>query len=195
MNALHRRLLTLAAALAVGFIVFLGRAQDTKSKGSKMVFPPGSKVPDGITILAAEGQSLDETVRKQIDDFFSGLEQHQVDTAYDALVKGTKIAERTEDVATLKSKTQQAIELFGDLQGHEFVGAKSVGSHLLNATYMSLGKLFPLRWRFYYYNSGDGWKLVDIRVDDRLADMFGEPLPADQQQSSRAGNWQTRPSP
>jgi hypothetical protein len=41
-------------------------------------------------------------------------------------------------------------------------------------TLLSLGKEFPLRWRFYFYKPMDTWKLIDIRVDDRLAAMFDE---------------------
>ncbi|MEA3189363.1 MAG: hypothetical protein QOD99_3193 [Chthoniobacter sp.] len=125
------------------------------------------------------------SVRQQIDSFFIAIEKHQIDAAYDQLTKGTKIAERAEDIATLKSKTQQATQLFGDLLGHEMVELKNVSGHLLRATYISLGKDYPLRWRFYFYNGGDAWRLIDIRVDDRLADIFGETPSTDQKPT----NW------
>lgn len=122
--------------------------------------------------------------RKQIDMFFSAVENHQIDLAYDHLTKGTKIGERAEDIAALKSKTVQAVQLFGDITGHEMVDVKNVGGHLQRVTFLSLGKEFPLRWRFYYYRSGEEWKLIDLRVDDRLADLFGEAPPASAAASS-----------
>lgn len=130
-------------------------------------------------------QLTEAPVRQQIDDFFNTLEKRDVEAAYNQLVKGTKIAERSEEVSTLKSKTQQAVTLFGEFQGHELIDLKTVGTRLLAATYMSLGKNFPLRWRFYYYKPADVWQLIDIRVDDRLADMFGETTPPEE----RTGNW------
>ena len=52
---------------------------------------------------------------------------------------------------------------------------KSVGDRLISYTVISLGKDFPLRWRFYFYKPVDVWKLIDLRVDDRLAAIFDEP--------------------
>ena len=115
---------------------------------------------------------------KVVDAFFVRLQEGRVDAAYDEMLKGTKIAESTRDVATLKSKTREAIQAFGEIGGHDLVETKNVGPHLMKMTCISLGKSFPLRWRFYFYEAGDAWKLIDIRISDRLADMFGETAPA-----------------
>jgi len=122
----------------------------------------------------ASDVKLDEQVKKVIDGFFDLLQQDHVDQAYDQLTKGTKIAEKPDDVALLKSKTNQAIDLYGDIVGREVVSVKNVGNHLLRATCLSLGKNYPLRWRFYFYRNDNTWRLIDIRVDDRLIDMFDE---------------------
>jgi hypothetical protein len=58
--------------------------------------------------------------------------------------------------------------------GYDSVVTKKVGTRLVSYTLLSLGKEFPLRWRFYFYKPMDTWKLIDIRVDDRLAAMFDE---------------------
>jgi hypothetical protein len=75
---------------------------------------------------------------------------------------------------TLKAKTREAIEVFGAISGYELVDSKNVGTRLLRRTYLSLGRDFPLRWRFYFYKSENVWRLIDLRVDDRLAGMFDE---------------------
>lgn len=136
--------------------------------------------------------------REQVNLFFSRLTEGRVDAAYDGLLKGTKIAESPKDVATLKAKTREAIRVFGDINGADFVSEQKVGNntslaHLERLTYLSLGKQFPIRWRFYFYNAESNiardcpenavrtngiWKLIDIRIDDRLLDMFEEPAPA-----------------
>lgn len=129
---------------------------------------PGTPAP---ATSAEEG----DTPEKIIARFFAYIQRKDVDLAYDQLTKGTKIAERAEDVRTLKAKTKEAISVFGVMLGYDFVGKKSVGDRLFSYTCLSLGKEFPLRWRFYFYRPADQWKLIDLRVDDRLAAMFDEP--------------------
>ena len=124
---------------------------------------------------------VDEAISKLIGSFFEALAANQIDKAYERLTLNTKIAEQPKDIATLRAKTQQAIQFFGEIRGHELVAVKNIGTHLLGATYLSLGKDFPLRWRFYFYRSDGPWRLIDIRVDDRLMDFFDEkaaPVPA-----------------
>lgn len=139
---------------------------------------PITGVPSVVTSevsspIAAQPQ-VDEAITKLTGIFFDLLAKNQIDKAYEHLIHGTKIADQAKDVATLRSKTQQAIQFFGEVRGHELTGVKNVGTHLLAATYLSLGKDFPLRWRFYFYRADGPWKLIDIRVDDRLMDMFDE---------------------
>jgi hypothetical protein len=137
--------------------------------------------PHRAVIMAVDAASLQNT-RPKIDDevsqltdaFFFLLGKNEIDKAYAQLTAGTKIAERADDIATLKSKTQQAIQFFGQIQGHELVAVRTVGTHLMAATYLSIGRDFPLRWRFYFYRADKTWRLIDIRVDDRLVDMFDE---------------------
>ncbi len=132
----------------------------------------------------------DAAMRQKIDEFFKAVENHQIDAAFDQLVKDSNIATRPDDVTTLKAQTQRAVQLFGEIVGHEIVAVNNVGTHLFRVTYLSLGKEYPLRWRFYFYRSAEEWKLIDIRVDDRLVDLFGEtPTASDQ----RPTNWPKSP--
>lgn len=122
---------------------------------------------------------------KNIGDFFASLAKKDIEGAYDNLTKGTKIAERAEDVKTLKAKTKDAIAVFGAMKGHEVVATQKVGERLISLTCVSLGQDFPLRWRFYYYKPEDQWKLIDLRVDDRLASIFDEPEAARPREEKR----------
>lgn len=112
---------------------------------------------------------------KMADEFFALLEKGQIDEAYANLTKGSKIIEKPEDLRVLKQKTKEAVEVFGSIQGYELVETKPVGSKLMRRTYLSLGAEYPLRWRFYFYLANNRWRLIDLRVDDRLAGMFDEP--------------------
>ena len=106
--------------------------------------------------------------------FFAQIREGEIDQAYAVLTKGSKIAERPEELRQLKQKTKEAIEVFGAISGHELVENKTVGTRLIRATYISLGKEFPLRWRFYFYKADNAWRLIDLRVDDKLTGVFEE---------------------
>ena len=106
--------------------------------------------------------------------FFADLKADKLDAAYANLAKNTIIAERAENLEQLKEKTREAIDNFGPVQGYEVVQTDEIGSVLFRQTCISLNTDLPLRWRFYFYRTGGQWKLVDLRVDDGIADLFDE---------------------
>ena len=108
--------------------------------------------------------------------FYALLGKGDIDGAYASLMKGSKIGERPEEVKTLKSKTKEAIDVFGAIHGYDLVDIKPVGERLMRATYLSLGHELPLRWRFYFYKAEATWKLIDLRVDDKLTGIFDEAM-------------------
>jgi hypothetical protein len=122
---------------------------------------------------------------RMVADFFALIAKGQIDEAYANLTKGSKTIEKPEDLRLLKQKTREAIEVFGAINGHELVESKPVGTRLIRRTYVSLGAEFPLRWRFYFYNVNDRWRLIDLRVDDRLPGMFDEPKETTDDRSER----------
>jgi len=118
---------------------------------------PGAKHPDPAAAIGA---------------FFLALKAGQVDAAYEGLVKDTIIAERKENVSELKESTKKALDHYGPVSGFEIVDTLPVGTSLLRHTCISLNQDLPLRWRFYFYRSEAGWKIVDMRVDDGLVELF-----------------------
>lgn len=181
-------------ALLLSIILFLGtelsHAQGRSSSERKtMVFQPGAKTPDAAPATpapkappapAASGNGnvnasgVDEPGQAAAA-FFGLLQRGAIDDAYASLTKGSKIGESPDELRNLKAKTVEAIEVFGAITGYEVVETKKIGQNLMRRTYLSLGKEFPLRWRFYFYRYEGVWKLVDLRVDDRLGGMFEEP--------------------
>ncbi len=121
----------------------------------------------------------------RIARFFEQLGKGEVEGAYDTVLAGSKIGETPGDVAMLKEKTREAITMIGVIRGHDVVEVKTVGEHLKSYTCVALGRFYPLRWRFYFYQSEEVWRLIDIRISDRLSEMFNEeptliraPIPA-----------------
>lgn len=177
-------------ALALGLSLALAaQAQNAAKKPAPRAAKPAAEEPAAAAApapavtpapapVAAEPAVPGEAPEATVARFFASLQKKEVDVAYDQLTRGTKIAERADDVKMLKSKTKDAISVFGAMHGFESVAKKAVGERLISYTYVSLGKEFPLRWRFYFYKPQENWKLIDLRVDDRLSAIFEEPEPA-----------------
>lgn len=171
--------LAIAVAITVPGLL---RAQEKPAGNARqtLTFQPGAKVPDGPAPAVPAPEKAAAAVAPKTPGeiakaFFSQLAQGDIDAAYVALTRGSKIAERPEELRALKTKTREAIDVFGAVRGFELVENKPVGERLVRATYISLGIEFPLRWRFYFYKADDVWKLIDLRVDDKLTGIFEEP--------------------
>ncbi len=116
-----------------------------------------------------------EAPPQAIRTFFATLAKNDIDAAYKGLLTGTKIAESSQDVSMLKSKTEEAIRAFGAISGGEWIETKRVGTRLSRYVFLSFGKDYPMRWRFYFYETEGQSRLIDIRISDRLSEMFDEP--------------------
>ena len=167
------------------FLAFTdGKAQETLLSASPTPSPAPEKkhllFPSVPNPTGVPQSTMKNPLDAAIDNFFLALESGQVDLAYDRLVYGSIYSEHEADINTLKKKTSQALTAFGGISGYELVQEKKAGTVLVRRTYLSIGEKLPLRWRFYYYKTKDGWQLVDFRVDDGLVDLFDDiskPLP------------------
>ena len=74
----------------------------------------------------------------------------------------------------LKEKTLEALDNFGPIKGYDVVENLEIGQSLSRITCLSLNEDLPLRWRFYFYKADSQWRLVDLRVDDGLVELFEE---------------------
>ena len=162
-------------------LIFLAAAvpafgQQTNQRNS-LIFAPGAKEPAVLntptpTPAPAAPQGKTAAPDDIISAFFLALKADQVDAAYDALVRNTIIAERQKDVDGLKAKTKEAIDGYGPISGFESVDEREVGTVLMRRTCISLNSDLPLRWRFYFYKTQGEWRLVDLRIDDGLVELF-----------------------
>ena len=140
--------------------------------------PKAADAPSVTTKQEFLATVLNDPPGKMVSEFFGLLAKGQIEDAYAGLTKGSKIIEKPDDLRVLKQKTKEAIEVFGTIIGYELFETKPVGTRLMRRTYLSLGSEFPLRWRFYFYNANSRWRLIDMRVDDKLTGMFDEPAEA-----------------
>lgn len=146
-----------------------------------LTFQPGAKTPDttaAVAVPVAPGAAVRKPSGDECMDlagvFFDSLAKNLIDDAYVNLTRGSKIADRPDELGTLKQKTREAISLFGEIKGFEVIENKAVGTTLRRYTIVSFGRDFPLRWRFYFYRVENQWRLIDLHVDDRLNAIFAE---------------------
>jgi hypothetical protein len=151
----------------------LAQQGNDKEPGGRTVFPRSVAQPAAPPISTPVPRAP-ANPSEVVDTFFLAMKAGLIDAAYDGLVNGSIIAERPEDVAALKKRTQDALDNYGPVSGYEMVDEKVVGTTLLRRTCISLNADLPLRWRFYFYKFEGAWKLVDLRVDDGLAELFEE---------------------
>lgn len=141
---------------------------------SRLIFPPGAKEPLATPAPRPPGSPAAPTASpaKIIESFFAALQDGKVESAYENLVRGSMVAERKEDVTALIARTKEALDAYGPINGYEVIEDRAVGTHLMRRTCLSLNSDLPLRWRFYFYQSDNQWKLVDLRIDDGLVELF-----------------------
>lgn len=169
-------LFCLAAGAAPQKTARTDRGTATPAKAVATPAPtPAKAAATPVPIAAAES----DVPAQMAAEFFAAIERGQIDDAYATLTKGSKTIEKPEDLRILKQKTKEAIDVFGAIYGYELVDTVRIGTKLMRRTYLSLGEEFPLRWRFYFYEAKGRWRLIDLRVDDRLAGMFDEPTEAE----------------
>jgi hypothetical protein len=164
----------LVIALTVAASALNAQEADKSDPRKRMVFPAAATEPAPTPVPAATPSPKTDSPLATINAFFLALKSGLVDAAYDALARGTVISERKENVLQLKARTTQALDSYGPISGFEVIGTLEAGKNLTRYTCISLNTDLPLRWRFYFYRGPDGWKLVDLRVDDGLVELFEE---------------------
>ena len=103
--------------LASSAISLAQQAKD-KERSSRTVFPQPVTEP-APSPAQAPTPSQASTPSETMEMFFQALKAGQIDSAYDALVKGSIIADRREDVRDLKERTRHALENFGPISGYD----------------------------------------------------------------------------
>lgn len=139
-------------------------AAQSESPKKRLVFPEARAAP--ARTVAGPPEIL--------KPFFDLLKMEKISEAYESLGKNSVIASKAENLQQLEARTRDAIDNFGPIAGFERVDSLAVGESLLRETYLSLNADLPLRWRFYFYRVDGQWRVVDLRVDDGIVELFEE---------------------
>jgi hypothetical protein len=74
--------------------------------------------------------------------------------AYETLVRVSLIADRPEDVASLKKRTREALDNYGPISGYETLDEKAVGSS--SSRHISLNSDLPAMAICFYRSENSG---------------------------------------
>jgi hypothetical protein len=147
-------------------------AEDTPATTAPKKLPSKLETPTpASTPSPAPARSPDEVASA----FFDLLKADKVDAAYDTLKMELGIAERSPDEARkMREQTQKALDAYGPVAGYEMIREEKLGAHLMRRSYLLIGAVLPLRWKFYFYKPADRWMLIDLRIDDGIPEWFDE---------------------
>ena len=153
--------------LACIFVASTALAQQSGEAKKRILFSNTTPAPASTPATNMEPVDL-------LQRFFEDLKADKLDAAYEGLAKNTLVASKAENLEQLKKRTRDALDNFGPVKGYEIVDTLEIGNALFRQTCISLNEDLPLRWRFYFYRSENKWKLVDLRVDDGIVELFDE---------------------
>ena len=138
---------------------------------------------DSLTPTSVEAQTgatgADvEALRASIGNFFENVSDPNQGPrkAFDELTKNTTLGDNESLLAGLSDNLKLVAANFGPYIAYEPVGAKALGSDLIEFRYLYKCQNHPIVWRFTYYrprpNAADPtsvpWTLIGVRFDSNL---------------------------
>ncbi|MFZ5805742.1 MAG: hypothetical protein ACOY3I_00840 [Verrucomicrobiota bacterium] len=112
-------------------------------------------------------------ISMQIEKFFIGLQQNRIDEAFQILLADSEYVQKKYQVDEFIAKTRKAVVIYGKINGYELYDNRPIGSRMVCLTYFVYLQSIPLRWRLIFYAAdGKKWKLMDLSVDDLLAESI-----------------------
>jgi hypothetical protein len=105
----------------------------------------------------------------------SGLDAYRANGAAAALdlwLKGWPVSEDSTARATLTASLQQVEGIAGRMTGYDVIGSASWGEHTQRVYVVIQFERRPLYARFDAYDSGRGWRLVNLTWNAEPQDVF-----------------------
>lgn len=173
----------LRALLLLPFLVASALAQPARIESApaekSMPAPAPRKLPNTLPTPTPAPPPVAADLPKRTPDeiaatFFDALKKDRVDEAYDTLNAEFALAGGDDQGKAIRAQTQKALDTYGPALGYEMVREEKLGTHLMRRTYVLAGAELPLRWRLYFYNPSDRWRLIDLRIDDAIATWFDD---------------------
>ena len=129
-----------------------------------------AQAPKPKTTTASSAVNED-VMYTRLGQFFKLVSEGKVRNAYEALTKGSR---SINDIKPLVTQTEAVIKGNGDIVDAELLRTTRVGKRLLRISYLTHGKIYPMQWNFYCYQSAGGWQVLDITVNNDLYAIFDD---------------------
>ncbi len=97
----------------------------------------------------------------------------EIDKAIDNAFAGSGIQEQKPTaLPTIKVQLQAAMKIYGKSNGFEKACEVDLSPSFKRLVYVQKFPDFPVAWQFYYYNSGQGWRLNSLAFKDQVAEIL-----------------------
>ena len=122
-----------------------------------------------LLVSASISFADDKTPAQMAETFFQTIEKGQVSLAYDQLFVNSSIpASKPQAVQLLKTQTQTALSLYGNILGVEKIYEEKIGQSIIRLVYVLKLDVSPTSWEFYFYKPKNVWFLADITFNDQF---------------------------
>jgi hypothetical protein len=122
-----------------------------------------------LLVSASTSYADDKTPIQMAETFFQTVEKGQISLAYDQLFVNSSIpTSKPQAVQLLKTQTQNALTLYGNILGVEKIHEEKIGKSIIRLVYVLKLDVVPTAWEFYFYKPKNIWFLADITFNDQF---------------------------
>jgi hypothetical protein len=118
-------------------------------------------------VMGVAATRKEPSYRTRTDAFFAQLMETKISAAYDILLAGSPIKNKSTSIEGLREKTSQALIQSGKPIGIEFIKEQKYGNSMVRLVYLMKFDDIPLFWELYFYQptSASEWNLINLRFD------------------------------
>jgi hypothetical protein len=122
-----------------------------------------------LLVSASTSYADDNTPVQMAETFFQTVEKGQISLAYDQLFVNSSIpTSKPQAVQLLKTQTQTAMTLYGNILSVEKIHEEHFGQSIVRLVYVLKFNAVPTAWEFYFYKPKNTWFMVDITFNDQF---------------------------
>jgi hypothetical protein len=126
-------------------------------------------------ILPAQTLTGKDDLQAYVERFLSRVVNGDIEAAFRVVRNGPR-AIPTEEIDALRSDTERQIEQvrdrYGSIRSFRYLDRQVIDDLLTQYTYLTPMDRHVLRWRFVFFNDGQGWMLTLLEWDDRPEQLF-----------------------
>lgn len=110
---------------------------------------------------------IPEDIKTKVDLFFSSMVNKDYKKGLEKLMINSPISKKDEDFANILKQIGKAIELYGDIKGHEIIEVKTAGTSFYKINIIGLHQKYPTRWEINFYRTPEmGTIVTNFKFDD-----------------------------